>query len=82
MDVAQAVEVLFLDPEGAADAAVVLDLVPERADMGLKAVAHPGPPARELALGRDMQVGAAGWRALWSSSCTRKWPFNSDASAL
>src|SRR5438094_201366 len=41
MDVARAVEVLFLDPEGGADAAVLFDLVPERADMALKAIANP-----------------------------------------
>jgi len=60
MDVSGAVEVLFLDPERRADAAVVLDLVPERADMALKTVANPGSPALELALGGDVQVGAAG----------------------
>src|SRR5215831_17316372 len=60
MDVPRTVEVLFLDPEGAADAAVLLDPVPERADMALEAVADPGPPALEFTLGRDMKVGAAG----------------------
>jgi hypothetical protein len=60
MDVPGAVEVLFLDPEGAADAAVRLDPVPEGADMGLKTVANPGSPALEFALGGDVEVGAAG----------------------
>ena len=58
MDVAHAVEVLFLDPERALDAAVFVHPVPERPVMGLKTVAGPGPPAREFALGFDMQVGA------------------------
>src|SRR6478609_1024602 len=48
MDVPGAVEVLFLDPERRADAAVVLDFVPERADMALKTVANPGSPALEF----------------------------------
>ena len=59
MDVAlAAVEMLLLDPEGAADLAVVLDPVPERAVMGLEIVPAPGSPAGEFALGLDMQVGA------------------------
>ena len=60
MDVAHAVEVLLLDPERALHAAVFVHPVPERAVMGLKTVAGPGPPAGEFALGFDMQVGAAG----------------------
>jgi hypothetical protein len=49
MDVAHAVEMLFLDPERAMDAAVILHPVVERPVMGLKIVAAPGPPAREFA---------------------------------
>ena len=59
MDVAHAVEVLLLDPERALHLAVFVHPVPERAVMGLKIVAGPGPPALEFALGFDMQVGAA-----------------------
>ena len=59
MDVAHAVEVFFLDPERALHAAVFVHPVPERAVMGLKTVAGPGPPALEFALGFDMQVRAA-----------------------
>ena len=59
MDVAGAVEMLLFDPEGAADLAVVLHAVVERPVMGLEIVAAPGAPAREFALGFDMQVGAA-----------------------
>ena len=58
MDVALAVEVLLLDPERALHAAVFVQSVPERAVMGLKTVAGPGPPARKFALGFDVQVGA------------------------
>ena len=58
MDVAHAVEVLLLDPERAAHAAVVLHPVPERPVMGLEIVAAPGPPAGEFALGFDMEIGA------------------------
>ncbi|MFK4407046.1 hypothetical protein ABH991_004080 [Bradyrhizobium ottawaense] len=60
VDVPGAVEVLFLDPEGAADVAIRLDPVPEGADMGLKTVANPGPPAHKFALGGDVEVRAAG----------------------
>ena len=38
--------------------AVVLHPVPERPVMGLEIVAAPGPPAREFALGFDVQIGA------------------------
>ena len=58
MDVAGAVQMLLFDPEGAADAAVRLQAVPEGTDMVLKAVPDPGLPALELTLGRDMQLGA------------------------
>ncbi|MGY4287536.1 hypothetical protein ACVWXO_006756 [Bradyrhizobium sp. LM2.7] len=58
--VAGAVEVLFLDPESAADAAVLFDLVPERTDMALETVANPGPPAPEFPIGGDVEVGTAG----------------------
>ena len=58
MDVAHAVEVLLLDPERALHFAVLVHPVPERAVMGLKTVADPGPPAGEFALGFDMQIGA------------------------
>src|SRR4051794_41516436 len=59
MDVPGAVEMLLLDPERRADAAVVLDLVPERADMALKTVTNPGSPALEFPIGGDVEVGAA-----------------------
>lgn len=52
---------LFLDSEGAADAAIRLEPVPEGADMGLKTVANPGPPALKFPLGGDVEVWAAGW---------------------
>src|SRR4051794_41767971 len=65
MDVSGAVEVLFLDPERRADAAVVLDLVPERADMALKTVANPGSPALEFPIGGDVEVGAARRGRFW-----------------
>src|SRR5450631_798350 len=58
MNVAGSIEVLLLDPERAANAAVVLHPVPERPDMGLETVAAPGPPARKFAVGTDMQVRA------------------------
>src|SRR6185436_4365935 len=58
MDVAHAVEVLLFDPERALDAPILVHPVPERAVMGLKAVAGPGPPAGKLALGFDVKVGA------------------------
>ena len=58
MDIAGAVEVLFLDPEGALHAALVVDPVPERPVMRFEIVAGPGQPAGEFALGTDMQVGA------------------------
>jgi hypothetical protein len=58
MDVAHTVEMLFLDPERAMDAAVILHPVVERPVMGLKIVAAPGPPAREFAGGFDVQIGA------------------------
>ena len=58
MDVAHAVEVFLLDPEGAADLAVVLHPVPERPVMGFEIVAAPGPPAFELPFGSDVQIGA------------------------
>ena len=67
MDVALAVEVLFLDPERAAHAAVLVHPVPERPVVGLKTVAGPGPPAGEFALGFDVQVGAAEECVLGSS---------------
>ena len=58
MDVAHAVKVLLFDPERALHFAVLVHPVPERAVMGLKTVAGPGPPARKFALGFDVQVGA------------------------
>src|SRR4051812_33158131 len=58
MHVPRAVEVLFLHPERADDAAVVLHPVPERPVVGLIGVAAPGAPSREFALGADVQVGA------------------------
>ncbi len=58
MDVAHAVEVLFLDAECAADAAVFLDPVPERPVVGFEAVAGPGAPAGEFALGFDVEIGS------------------------
>ena len=59
MDVVLPVEVLLLDPERALHTAVFVHAVPERAVMGLKIVAGPGPPALEFALGFDVQVRAA-----------------------
>jgi hypothetical protein len=58
MDVAHAVEVFLLDPEGAANLAIVLHPVPERPIMRFEIVAAPGSPALEFALSADMQVGA------------------------
>jgi hypothetical protein len=58
MDIPSTIEMLFLDPERASDAAVVLHPVPERAIVGLKGVAAPGAPSRKFALGADMQVGS------------------------
>ncbi len=59
MDIALAVEMLFLDPEGAADLAVILHPVPERPVMGFEIVAAPSPPVLEFAFGTHMQIGAA-----------------------
>jgi hypothetical protein len=59
MDVVLPVEVLLLDPERAVHFAVFVHPVPERAGMGLKIVAGPGPPAGKFALGFDVQVRAA-----------------------
>ena len=58
MDVALPVKVFLLYPERALHAAVFVHPVPEWAVMSLKTVAGPGPPAREFALGFNMQVGA------------------------
>src|SRR5262249_33639949 len=58
MDIALAVEVLFLDPEDALHLAVLVHAVPERPVMGLEGVAGPGAPALEFALGFDVHVGA------------------------
>ena len=49
---------LLLYPERAADAAVILHPVPERAGMGFEAVAPPGQPAGEFAVGGDMDARA------------------------
>ena len=57
MDVAHAVEVFPLDPEGALHLAVFVHPVPERAVMGLETVAGPGAPALEFALGFRVQIG-------------------------
>ena len=59
MDVVLPVQVLLLDPERALHAAVFVHPVPERAGMGLKIVAGPGPPTLEFAFGLFMQVRAA-----------------------
>src|SRR6202042_2507518 len=56
MHEAAAVEMLLRDPESTADAAVVLHAMPERPVIGLVGVAAPGRPAREFALGADVQV--------------------------
>jgi hypothetical protein len=58
MDVFRAIEVLFLDPERAADAAIVLHPVPERPVIGLEGVAAPCAPAGKFTFGADVQVGA------------------------
>src|SRR5215813_13985113 len=58
MHVLGAVEMLLLDPEGAADAPVILHPVPERPVVGLIGVAGPGVPAGEFALGSDRKVRA------------------------
>ena len=58
MDIAHAVEMLLLDPEGAAHAAIVLHPVPERPAMSLVIVAAPGSPTGEFAFGADVQVGS------------------------
>jgi len=58
MDVAHAVEMFVLDPEGALDAPLVVHPVVERPSVRFKIVAAPGPPALEFACCLDMQVGA------------------------
>ena len=62
---AEAVEVLFLDPECAADAAVILGAVPERPVMGLEIVAGPGPPPLEFPLGRRRAGRGGGGTAVF-----------------
>ena len=74
MDVAHAVEVLLLDPERALHLAVVVDPVPERPVMGLEIVAGPGAPAREFALGFDVQIGAVE-ECGFGEFVHGKWPF-------
>lgn len=57
MDGPRAIQVLFLDPEGAADAAIRLLSVPEGANMILKNVMGPSSPTHELAFGAHKWIG-------------------------
>ena len=75
MDVALAVEVLFLDPECALHAAVFVHPVPERPVMGLKLVAGPGPPALKFALGFDVQIRMAIIECVFGKLVSRKMAF-------
>jgi len=58
MNVVGAIEMLLCHPERAADAAIVLHPVIERAVMRLEIVAAPGAPTPEFALGFDVQIGS------------------------
>ena len=58
MDIAHAVEVLLLDPEGATYLAVVVHAVPEWPVVGFEVVTAPGSPAGEFARRFDVQIGA------------------------
>ena len=58
MDIAHAVEVFLLDPEGAVDAALIVHAVAKRPVMGFEVVAAPGSPAGEFAFGLHVQIGA------------------------
>ena len=58
MDIAGAVEMFLLYPEGAANLAVVLHAVVEWPVIGLEIVPAPGTPAPKFALGFHMQIGA------------------------
>ena len=65
MDIAHAVEMLFLDPEGALHAAMVVHPVPERPEMGLETVAADFQVAAgELTFGFNVQIGAVVERGL------------------
>ena len=75
MDVAHAVEVLFLDPECALHLAVFVHPVPERPVMGLEIVTAPGAPALEFALGFDVQIGSLKEYG-FGEVVHEKWPFN------
>ena len=74
MDIVLAVEVFCLDTERALDAAVFVHPVPKGPVMGLKIVAAPGPPAREFALGFQMQIGAV-IECVFGKLVHEKWPY-------
>ena len=74
MYIVLAIEVLLLDPEGALYAAVFVHPVPKGPVMGLKIVAAPGPPAREFALGFQMQIGAV-IECVFCELVHEKWPY-------